>query len=263
MQYTIGIDDLKLNNRSALFTFRLNNFNWLLTFGYEADINSLRTELILIPDENVKDLSCQARATIKLIPNSIENTTIIKHIHETFNAKNSSYVLDLIDFDELLTNYVYDNEFTVKINVTVGPKYRKSSIDVTEKILSKKFRFITNDVEETYSQPVYLQDSTWMFGLKDVYRGNPILITLELFSSNLAVHQWGWNVSVLCNFVSVNGFDTSEEYRFNLFYVYNKFKSLLQTCDYDSSFRDSYVRNGKLVTDCELKVEPTPLWEAP
>lgn len=236
----------------------LNGLNWEISFCQGPPSDSLRATLKMIPDEGSANFSCQAQATFKLIPKvSAANTIVrIQNITGTFNALNPSRSIELADVNSLLTT---NEKISIEVELTVGPKYEKSSVAWNQQIRSKSFRMIVG-TNGDYFELIRVGGTTWSIN-SYVYPSYRIGITLKLIRSDLVNHQWGSNVTFSYNFVSFDADHIPENHQFNHFYVEVDEHYSDYPYQFDSSFRQKYVRADKIFIDCEIDIgSPEPLW---
>lgn len=261
--YTVRIDDL----RPKCFEsppINLNDLNWTVKFCKELDTNGttmLNSGLALIPDQKTPhNSSLLVKASFKLISKFTGTSKVIlKNITQVFNRMSSIHDIELIAFDTLLTDFVYNDKFTVEIKILVSPKFQ-DPLHSSENIRLNRFNVITDNRVEVYSAPkMYLQGAWWNVVVRKE-NNHGIFIGLNLNHSKYDLNQWAWNATFSYKFVSFDRTEISKKQQLQNMFIFEgiKWKHALPW----NSFHKSYVRDNKVVINCELKVEPPkPLWD--
>lgn len=261
--YTVRIDDLQPKCFESP-PITLNEFNWAIRLCKESDANGtqiLNSGLALISKPKMpRNSSISVQASFKLISKFTGTSKVImKNISQIFNIRSSIHDIELIAFDKLLTDFVYNDKFTIEVKISVGPKSQDPLLS-SENIQLNRFNVITDNSDEVYSTPkMFLQGAWWNVVVRSE-RHHGIFIGLNLNHTNFDLNQWAWNVTFSYKFVSFDQNVISKTQQLQHIFVFEgiKWKHALPS----NSFYKSYVRDNKSIINCELKIDPPkPLWD--
>lgn len=253
-------------------TFTLNKLQWKLKFckvSATHDTNriedALDGSLIYSFDEFGNDWLCEALAVFQLaITNNKIDGKIVKKLKHEFNKEESQHSVELIDWSALLANCVDDGQFSVDVEVFVGPK-RNTATDMTR--VAADFRVFVDDVSElgeTIAPAVVLQGAAWQVDISIDTENVAVFLkrTDDLgVGVGLDENEWSWNVTMSLVLLPVNNDTQPITKQFtHLFYLERNF-GYPNFLTY-ANFTQSYVRNNKATFVVNLKVDsPQPLWK--
>lgn len=115
--------------------FQLNSLFWTIELCESS--NSVNVSLVSHINEDAIKYSCDAEAVVKLYSPynihgkkdymKIEKTII----NQTFDAENFKHEINLVKWDELLENYVHNNETLVEFKISVDRPVRTKQTETT------------------------------------------------------------------------------------------------------------------------------------
>lgn len=204
----------------------------------------------------------QLPITNEKIDGKIEKKFKHKYHHEA-----PQHRIELIDWSALLANCVDNDEFSVDVEVIVGPKH-STSVDMTQ--VAADFRVAVDDVSElgeTVAPAVHLQGVAWEVLIK--IDEDKVAVYLQRFKLadydtdghfGLDVNEWSWNVTMSLSLLPVANAKPITK-QFTHLFSFDQTWGFSNFVSY-TNFTKSYVQNDKAVFVVNLKVDaPQPLWK--
>lgn len=271
LHFTVNVTTLESECFEST-AFTLNKLQWQVKFCKESGVQHNRLDddalygyLIYSYDEFGNNWLSEGLAVFQLaITNDKIDGKILKKLKHEFNKDDAQHGTDLIDWNALLANCVDDDQFSVDVEVFVGPK-RNTAIDMTQ--IAADLRVFVDEVSElgeTISPTVVLQGTGWQVDISIDIENVSVFLkrTDDLgFVSGLDENEWSWNVTMSLSLLPVTN-DTqpiTKQFK-HLFYLEENF-GYPNFVSY-ANFTKSYVRNDKATFVVNLKVyAPQPLWK--